>query len=156
VSDSRFNGPLAQLLRETFPGAQPDPWPPEVDATVRARDARPLCLNCTYPQEERRWFCPNCGFPAGEYVATMPYLYIFLLGEGMRRGVTGPPERNLPRTLFYVLFSASQYSVFAPVYWFWMTRRADGHPICQNPGRDFDPGETPEAGAGPQAGGGDP
>jgi len=135
---ARYDGPLARLLRATFTKAQPDPWSREIDVAVRSREFPPLCLNCTYPQEGHQWFCPNCGFAAGEFVTTMPYLYIFALGEVMRRGVIGPPERSFARTATYVLLSAFEYTVFAPVYWFWMVRKARGNPICRSCGREFE------------------
>jgi hypothetical protein len=108
----------------------PDPWPLDIDLAVRDPSAISLCVNCMYPQEERRWFCPYCGFPVGECVASMPYLYIFVLGESLRRGVTGPPERNALQTAFLAVFAAGQYAVFAPLYWYWMVCKAEGKPIC--------------------------
>lgn len=45
--------------------------------------------------------------------------------------VMGPPERRLGVLAFLVLSSTTQYSIFAPVYWYWMIRRARGRPICQ-------------------------
>jgi len=139
---AQYDGPLARLVRATFQNARPDPWARDIDIAVRARDVPALCLNCTFPQEGHQWFCPNCGFPAGEFVTTMPYLYVFVLGEVMRRGVIGPPERSFPRTVSYVLFSAFEYTVFAPVYWYWMARKARGNPICRANRREFDREES--------------
>jgi hypothetical protein len=62
----------------------------------------------------------------------MPYLYVFVLGESMRRGVMGPPEKGVARAVFLILFSACQYAIFAPIYWFWMERKARGRPICED------------------------
>jgi len=122
---------LTSWLRRVASRTAPDPWPREVDVGVRDPTAIPLCVNCTYPQEGHCWFCPYCGFPSGEYVATMPYLYIFALGESLRRGVTGPPERNAGQSVFLVMFSACQYTIFAPFYWYWMVRKSNGRPICR-------------------------
>lgn len=108
-----------------------DPWSPEIDQAVRKRDAVPVCVECLCPQEGHRWFCPHCGFPSGEYVTTMPYLYIFTYGELLRRGVTGPPDKSSGRFLGFAVFSAAQYSLFFPVYWFWLIRKACGKPIGQ-------------------------
>lgn len=108
----------------------PDPWPPELDAQVRQRDAVPVCTNCLFPQQEHLWFCPHCHFPTGEYVTVMPYLNIYAQGELLRRGVSGPPDPSVFRRLFHVLFSVQYYSVLAPLYWFWMWRKADGRPIA--------------------------
>lgn len=134
MSAPRFNGPLAAAAARTWNGilrhGRPDPWPAEVDAAVRDPAAVPLCVNCLQPQAGHHWFCPHCGGPTGEYVATMPYLYIFQQGEFFRRGVMGPPERRVGVLVFQALYAAANYSFFAPVYWFWMVRRAQGRPIC--------------------------
>jgi len=61
----------------------------------------------------------------------MPFLYIFPMGEFLRRGVIGPPEKGFWRKLFFVFYAMAQYSFFAPVYWYWMARKASGRPICQ-------------------------
>lgn len=44
--------------------------------------------------------------------------------------MSGPPDPSFFRQLFHVLFSVQYYSVFAPLYWFWMWRKADGRPIA--------------------------
>lgn len=93
----------------------------------------PLCLNCAAPQGGHRWFCPKCGFPGGEYVVLMPYLQIFTVGEVLRRGVTGPPEKGFAIKAGLVVYSLTQYAVFAPLYWFWMARKARGKPIGERP-----------------------
>jgi len=108
----------------------PDPWPYEIDRAVKAKDAIPVCVNCLYPQIDRDWFCPHCGFPTGDYVAVMPYLQIFVVGEALRKGVIGPPERRIGVQAFLIVFAVAEYAFFAPVYWFWMLRRALGRPIC--------------------------
>ncbi len=59
-----------------------------------------------------------------------PYLQIFLIGDLLRKGVLGPPERRIGVQLFLVVYSFGNYAVFAPVYWYWMVRRAQGKPIC--------------------------
>ena len=88
-----------------------------------------LCLDCLAPQEGHLWFCPQCGAPSGEYVNTMPYLYLFSMGEGFRRGVTGPPEKRPAINAGLLLAATTQYAVFAPLYWFWMYRKAQGKPL---------------------------
>lgn len=115
------------LLREV----PSDPWPPEIDQAVRQRNAVPVCVDCLCPQETHRWFCPHCGFPTGEYVTSMPYLQIFATGELLRRGVTGPPDKNLPRQLGFALCSLTQYALFFPIYWFWLVSRACRKPLSQ-------------------------
>jgi hypothetical protein len=71
-----------------------------------------------------------------------PYLQIFLIGDTLRKGVLGPPERKTSAQLFLVAFSLSQYAVFAPLYWFWMIRRAQGKPICAERRRPIEFDET--------------
>jgi hypothetical protein len=129
MSEPHFNGPLAQLLRSEF-RAPPDPWPAEVDQTVKDPSAAPLCINCLFPQAPHQWFCAHCHYPTGDYVPMMPYLQIFPMAEVLRRGVIGPPERRTGVQVFLIVFSLTQYAVFAPLYWFWMARRACGRPIC--------------------------
>ena len=122
---------LVRWVMEYAAKAPPDPWPQEVDVAVKAREAVPVCVNCLHPQEGHRWFCPNCAYPSGDYVTLMPYLQVFAVGEVLRRGVIGPPEKGFGRKMFLVIYSASEYAVFAPVYWFWMWRKARGKPICR-------------------------
>lgn len=138
MSEPHFNGPLARLIRSQFAG-YPDPWPAEIDAAVKGEGAVPLCFNCLYPQEEATssWRCPHCRFPIGEYVPMNPYLQLFLIGEVLRQGVMGPPERRVGVQAFLVVFSLGQYAVFAPIYWFWMIRRAQGKPICTENRREI-------------------
>ena len=139
-----FNGPLAQIARKALSReSHPDPWTAEIDAAIKDPAAVPLCVNCLFPQEPHRWFCPHCAFPTGDYVPLMPYLYIFPSAEILRRGVMGPPERRVGVQLFLIVFAFSQYSVFAPIYWFWMYRRSTGRPICQEQRKDIP--DQPEA-----------
>ena len=137
MDEPYYNGPLAQLLRRTLSeGRHPDPWSAETDAAVRGPSAVPLCINCLFPQGPHRWFCPHCGFPTGDCVAVMPYLQVFVMGEALRRGVAGSPERRAGVQFFLVVYSSAEYAVFAPLYWFWMWRRARGKPIgteCREP-----------------------
>jgi len=122
---------LVTWIRRLASKSTPDPWPQEVDEAVRNREAVPICLSCLYPQRERSWLCPNCGFPAGDFVTLMPYLQNFAIGELFRRGVMGPPETSIGRNALLTLLSLGEYGFFAPVYWYWMIRKAIGKPICQ-------------------------
>jgi hypothetical protein len=106
-----------------------NPWPADVEAAVNDPDAVPLCFNCLAPQDPPRWFCRHCGHPTGENVAVMHFLYIFLIGEMYRRGVNGPPEKSAWMSAFLAFASISFYGLFAPVYWFWLLRKAVGRPI---------------------------
>lgn len=133
MSDSRFNGPLARAVRAIFSAPHPDPWAPEVDAEVKAPSAVPLCISCLSPQPPHRWLCQCCGFPTGDFAPMMHYVQIYALGDLLRRGVTGAPERKIGVQVFLVLLATSQYGIFAPVYWYWMLRRARGRPIRAEP-----------------------
>jgi hypothetical protein len=130
MDTSRYQGPLARALRRWWNSGFVDPWPKEIDEAVRRPDAEPVCLNCLMPQERHFWFCRECGHPGGEYLTVMPYLHIFTIGELMQRGVVGPPERRFWVTCGFVVVSTMEYTIFAPLYWFWMLRRALGRPIC--------------------------
>src|SRR5688500_3141686 len=124
MPESRFNGPLAKLLRPV--SGVSDPWPAEVDATIKQPGAEALCINCLFPQAPHPWFCPHCDYPTGDYVSIMPYLQIFPVAEVLRRGVSGPPESRMGVQVFLIVLSFTQYAVFAPLYWFWMVQRARG------------------------------
>lgn len=123
-----YNGPLARVFWADY--AMVDPWPAEVEAEVRRADAVPLCPNCLAPQGPHPHFCPHCAFPTGDRVAAMHYLSVFVVGELVRQGVSGPPERRRGVLTFLIVLGVVQYSVFAPVYWYWLWRRARGRPIC--------------------------
>lgn len=126
----RYNGPLTRwVFRLLNFDPSPDPWSVEEDREVRSRQAVPLCTNCLFPQPPARKFCPHCDFPTGDWVAMAPYESIFVEGEALRQGVTGPPERRWWVQGFLFLYAGSQFSLFAPLYWFWMAARAAGRPI---------------------------
>ncbi len=57
------------------------------------------------------------------------YLSVFVVGELVRQGVSGPPERRRGVQAFLIVLGVVHYSVFAPVYWYWLWRRARGRPI---------------------------
>ena len=135
VAAAAVLGAVSWIYR-VAPKKASDPCPSEVDLAVRTEDAVPVCVSCLFPQEERSWFCPNCAYPAGEYVTLMPFLQNFAIGELFRRGVVGPPENGIGRKAFFFVASIGEYNVFAPLYWFWMIRKAKGKPICGAPRRD--------------------
>lgn len=74
----------------------------------------------------------------------MPYLQNFAVGEFFRRGVMGPPEPRLGIQVFLTIYSMSQYSIFAPVYWYWMMCRSLGKPIATEHRPELVPNEDPE------------
>ncbi len=112
----RYNGPLARLLRAEH--VMVDPWPADLDAEVRKPEAVPLCINCLCPQWPHPHFCPHCAFPTGDRVAVMHFLSVFVLGELLRQGVSGPPERRRGVLAFLIALGAVQYTFPAPVYWY--------------------------------------
>ena len=123
------------------PGRDADPWTDELDASVKRRDAVPVCVNCLFPQPEHPWFCPHCAFPTGEYVTLLPFVQNFALGEAFRRGVSGPPERRWGASALAWLASAMVYRPFAALYWFWIWRRQHGTPIGDPRHVGWDPDE---------------
>ena len=139
-----FGSPLTERLwffmrnlPKKFPPKK-DPWTPGDDAAAKHPAAHKICLRCIYPQPPvpQTWFCPNCGEPTGDCVNSMHYLYIFSMGALARRGVMGKPEKGLKgflEDLFLLIFFTHAYQIiFAPLYWFWMIRKANGHPICDD------------------------
>jgi len=135
---AQWEGPLARLVRSIGSVKSPDPWPKEIDDAVRAPEAVPLCIHCLHPQAEHQWFCPHCGCATGEFVPYMPYLQNFMVGELLRKGVLGPPEHRKGVMVFLVVFATAEYAVFAPWYWFWLIRKAQGHPICAETRKDLE------------------
>ena len=96
----------------------PDPWGPEVEASIHSPEARPICEHCLESLSGEEWFCRDCGRAVGTYTNWMPYLYIFSQAEVLRTGVTEPVRRTPLVLIGYLFFSISCYSFFAPVYWY--------------------------------------
>ncbi len=147
MSEPYFNGPLAVLARRLIIHSPPDPWSPEIDASVRAIDAIPLCEGCLHPQAPHQWFCPHCNFPTNNHVPLMHYLHVFWIGEILRRGVMGPGKNRPWQNVGFVIFGLGQYSIFAPIYWFWLVRKSMGRPIGQAQRRPLEcepPASSPE------------
>ena len=114
-----------------------DPWTPEDDAAAKHPAASKLCLRCLQPNPPapQTWFCPNCGAATGDCNNSMHFLYVFSIGEVLRRGVMGKPEegwKGLFEKLFLVLFSFAQYNILAPPYWVWIILKEFGIPLCEN------------------------
>jgi len=97
---------------------RPNPWGPEVDAALESPEVFPVCLRCSAPHSETAWFCPECGAAVGDFNNWNPYLYIFSLGEVLRAGAFGQIRWSWLTVLGYLLLSAGEYVIFAPVYWF--------------------------------------
>jgi hypothetical protein len=104
------------------PPASPNPWDAETEARLHEPDAVCLCPRCLEPERDRVQFCRDCGFAVGPYVTWMPYLYLFAIGDLLRTGVDRPFRVSVPILIFLFLFSASEYVIFAPVYWLLLVR----------------------------------
>ena len=76
---------------------------PEVDffdfseARFRVVPEQKLCTRCTAPVPDHFWLCPACGGATGEYVTVMPFMHIFAMGDLLRNGACGPPEKTWAR-----------------------------------------------------------
>src|SRR5262245_35078955 len=62
------------------PSTQPNPWDPEVEASLKTEHCQPLCHECLEPHDPLLHFCPNCGATVGLYTNWMPYLPVFSVG----------------------------------------------------------------------------
>ncbi|HEY4300119.1 MAG TPA: hypothetical protein VGM73_04560 [Candidatus Didemnitutus sp.] len=117
-------------IREIAANAPPDPWSSEV-APESLEACDPLCPDCLTPHGLAHRFCPRCAYPVGDFTPLDPYFQNLVVGDLFRRGIAGPPEPGLGRQAFLVILSLNSYMIFAPLYWFWMVRKARGKPICQ-------------------------
>lgn len=70
-----------------------------------------------------------------------PYLKVFVIGEVMRRGVLGPPEKSTLKIISFVIYSITHFPYAAPLYWYWMMRKQQGRPICAVIRRELPPME---------------
>jgi hypothetical protein len=109
------------------PPTRPNPWDDATEASLHDPEALPLCPRCLEPDRDGVQFCRDCGFPVGPYVMWSPYLYLYAIGDLLRTGVDRPFRASAPILIFLLLFSASEYVVFAPVYWFFLFRNIDRH-----------------------------
>ena len=111
----------------------PEPWSAEVEASLQAQDATPICHRCLTPHSDEAWFCAHCGSAVGTYNNLMPYVQIFSAGEVLRNGATDKMRAN-PLTIGgYLLYSLGQYLILAPIYWFFLFRNLRR---CETPATD--------------------
>ncbi|MDB6026224.1 MAG: hypothetical protein JWM68_2447 [Verrucomicrobiales bacterium] len=101
---------------------RPDPWDSATEASVQSAEAVPVCRHCFAPQMEHVHFCSECGTSVGDYNNLLPYVNLFSVGESMRTGSSGKYRITPVTTVGYFLWSMTEYSVFAPVYWFFLIR----------------------------------
>src|ERR1035438_2229632 len=46
---------------------RPNPWGAEIEASLQADDATPICHRCLSPHSNTAWFCEHCGSAVGPY-----------------------------------------------------------------------------------------
>jgi hypothetical protein len=97
---------------------KPEPWGAEVEASVQADDATPICHRCLTPHSELAWFCEHCGGAVGTYNNLMPFVCVFSQGEVFRNGVSDKLRASPLIITGYLLYSLVSYAVFAPLFWF--------------------------------------
>lgn len=100
----------------------PDPWDAETAAALANANARPICHRCLRENDPQADFCEACGATIGQYTNWLPYPYIFSLGHTLRIGSAGEYRRAPWLVCGFLLLSAAEYVIFAPIYWFMMLR----------------------------------
>ncbi len=99
---------------------KPDPWDAGVEQKLSEPEAVEVCPHCLTQQPPTAWFCSHCGKAVGPYNNLMPFVNVFSEGEVFRNGASGQ-FRNRPLIVIgYLLLSLAAYSVFAPVFWFFL------------------------------------
>lgn len=100
------------------------PWPEELNEEVASAESLRVCHHCFAEQDHLGWFCQECGTATGPYNNTMPFVYIFSIGEVVRAGVRPEVKRSRLVGLGYLLFSLAEYFLFFPFYWYrYLTRK---------------------------------
>ena len=114
---------VAYFLHWLFDGpVSPDPWDESIGTAVRDGDAKSVCHRCFAEQAETTCFCLQCGAAVGEYNNYLPFEYLFSEGEALRNGTRLKHRKSFLVVGGYLLFSTAVYTVFAPVYWFFLFR----------------------------------
>jgi len=98
----------------------PDPWDGETEQRLQQPEAVCVCHHCFTPCPPSGWFCDHCGCAVGPYNNLMPYVNVFSMGEVFRNGVADKMRVNLLTVGGYLLYSLSNYLVFAPAYWYFL------------------------------------
>jgi hypothetical protein len=115
---------LVQLLKRLTTGPiAPDPWDAETSAKLEDINMQVLCHRCLVPNEPLADFCENCGAPVGKYTNYLPFPQLFSIGHALRVGAQGEYKRSPMTVLGYFLLALGEYTVFAPVYWYWLFRK---------------------------------
>lgn len=76
---------LVQHVRRVVP--TPDPWGKEVEISIEAEDATPVCHRCFTGHDPNTWFCPKCGTAVGDYNNILPWVQVFSEGEVLRNSL---------------------------------------------------------------------
>jgi hypothetical protein len=114
---------LIALIRWLFSGSRKaDPWDEQINASIDSPESEPTCHRCFHEHSELVHFCPHCGAAVGVCNNLLPFEYLFSEGEVLRNGTTLKTRRSVPVLGGYLLFSLAVYSIFAPVYWFFLFR----------------------------------
>ncbi len=114
--------------------SKPEPWDAHWEKTLEEGDAPPVCEHCSAPYAETDWFCPGCGASVGAYNNYSPYLYLFSLGEGLRRGTSGAVPVNWLSVGGYMLLSLAFFFILAPIYWVMLWLNLSQHGRQASPG----------------------
>jgi hypothetical protein len=125
---------LVLWVRAATPG--PEPWGAEIEASLQAEDAVPICHRCLTPHSNEAWFCEHCGSAVGNYNNWMPYILVFSQGEVLRNGVTDQLIASPLTIAGYLLYSLANYLILAPIYWFFFIknlRRQQAEKLEQSP-----------------------
>ena len=115
---SRSLGRIAWLRLKAWWGRiPPDPWPAEVDESVRRDEAVMICHRCFAPQRHARWLCATCGAAVGPYNNVLPYILIFSMGEVFRSCMGSDARFTLLTASGYILLPLVQFPFLAPIYY---------------------------------------
>jgi hypothetical protein len=95
----------------------PEPWGSELDQAIENEEVPPVCPHCSATYSEADYFCPACGESVGCYNNYSPYLYIFSMGDVLRRGTSEKIQVNAFTVTGYLVLSLCQYFWLAPIYW---------------------------------------
>ena len=131
---------VVQWIRNAAP--RPEPWDARWKKTLEEEDPPPVCEHCSAPYSQTDWFCPGCGASVGAYNNYSPYLVLFCLGEGLRRGTSGAVPVNWLSVGGYMLLSIALFFslppvfriVLVPVYWLMLCVNLAQHARQASPG----------------------
>jgi hypothetical protein len=101
---------------------RPDPWDSDVEDSLQASEAVPVCHHCFTPQFEHSRFCQECGSSIGAYNNLLPYVNLFSIGEAFRTGTSGKYRITPVTVIGFLFWSSTEYHIFAPVYWYFWYR----------------------------------